>query len=362
MQLSPSQKKLFKTLTELNGVSGQENEIAHYLKDAYGKLGYPIVTDNLGSIFAFKKSNLKNAPKVMVVGHMDEVGFIVLSIEKNGMLKGHPIGGLNPQTLTAQRVTLKTKSGQYLHGAIGAIPPHLLTKEESEKPTEIKNILFDFGFKSKQEAEEAGVYIGAMMVVEGAFEEINQGQRLLGKAFDDRYGIILGLEILKELKKTDLAIDLYVGGSVQEEVGARGAITSSNLIKPDMAIVLDCSPSRDSSGDPKEFGKLGAGVLIRYIDGSMIAFPELLEFQKQCAEKTHVKYQYFDSTGGTDAGTIHKNLDGIITLTHCICARSIHTNSIIMDVDDYLAAKKSLKYMLKHIDEDKIVELKGERR
>ena len=360
MKLTPRQRKLFKTLSELNGVSGQENEIAAYLRAAYRDLGYPIVTDNLGSIFAFKKSNLANAPKVMVVGHMDEVGFVVLGIEKNGMLKGHPVGGLNNQTLTAQRVCVKTKSGEYLHGAIGAVPPHLLTEAEREKPTEIKNMLFDFGFKSREEAEKAGVYVGAMMVVEGSFQEINGGERLLGKAFDDRYGIILGLELLMDFKDIDLPFDLYVGGSVQEEVGCRGAITSSYLVNPDMAIVLDCSPSRDSSGDKKEFGQLGEGVLLRYIDGTMIARPELLAFQRLCAEKAHVKCQYFDSPGGTDAGQIHKNREGVLTLTHCICARSIHTNSIIMDVEDYNAAKKSLVYMLKHLDEKKIGELRGD--
>ena len=359
MKLTPRQRKLFKTLSELNGVSGQENEIAAYLRTAYRDLGYAIVTDNLGSIFAFKKSNVANAPKVMVVGHMDEVGFMVLALEANGMLKGHPVGGLNPQTLTAQRVCLKTRKGDYLHGAIGAVPPHLLTDAEREKPTEIKNMLFDFGFKSRLEAETAGVYVGAMMVVEGSFQEINNGERLLGKAFDDRYGIILGLEILMDFQDIDLPFDLYVGGSVQEEVGCRGAITSSYLVNPDMAIVLDCSPSRDSSGDKKELGQLGGGVLLRYIDGTMIARPELIAFQQYCAEKAHVKFQYFDSPGGTDAGQIHKNRDGVLTLTHCICARSIHTNSIIMDVEDYDAAKKSLVYMLKHLDEKKISELRG---
>jgi glutamyl aminopeptidase len=359
MKLTPRQRKLFKTMTALNGVSGQENEIAAYLRQAYRDLGYPIVTDNLGSIFAYKKSNVPNAPKVMVVGHMDEVGFIVISVESNGMLKGHPIGGLNSQTLTAQRVSLKTRHGEYLHGAIGAVPPHLLTEAEREKPMDIKNMLFDFGFTNKKEAEDYGVYVGAMMVVEGEFVELNQGQRLLGKAFDDRYGIILGIELLIELKDADLPVDLYVGGSVQEEVGCRGAITSSYLIQPDIAIILDCSPSRDSSGNKKEYGQLGEGVLLRYVDGSMIAVPELLAFQKECADKAHVKSQYFDSPGGTDAGQIHKNLGGVLTLTHCICARSIHTNSIVMDVEDYVAAKKSLLYMIKHLDEAKITALKG---
>ena len=135
----------------------------------------------------------------MIVGHMDEVGFIVHSILDNGMVKAHPIGGINEQTLLSSRVVLKGKKG-YLKGCIGAIPPHLMTKQDLERPTQMKDMLFDFGMTSKQEAEEAGIFMGAMMVVEGKFEVLNNGKRLLGKAFDDRYGIVLGIEILEALK------------------------------------------------------------------------------------------------------------------------------------------------------------------
>lgn len=354
MKLNKHQLKLFKTLTELYAISGQENEVASYLKKTYLSLGYEIITDNLGSIFAYKPSKVKDAKKVMVVGHMDEVGFIVTAILDNGMVKVSPVGGINDETLLSSRVVLKGKKG-YLKGCVGSIPPHLL-KKGSLKKTKIKDMLFDFGMTSSKEAIDAGIYLGAMIVVEGKFEVLNNGKRLLSKAFDDRYGIVLGIEILEALKDVELPFDLYVGGSVQEEVGCRGALTSSYMIKPDLAIVLDCSPSRDSSGNKDELGQLGEGVLLRVIDGSMIAFPELIAFQRESCEKAKVKYQYYISPGGTDAGQIHKNFDGIPTLTHCLVARNIHTCSSILDVEDYLAAKKSLLYMLNHID-TKIINL-----
>lgn len=350
MKLSKHQLKLFKTLTELYAISGQENEVAGYLKKTYLSLGYEIITDNLGSIFAYKPSKIPNAKKVMVVGHMDEVGFIVTSILPNGMVKVSPVGGINEETLLSSRVVLKGRKG-YLKGCIGSIPPHLLPKGSNGK-TKIKDMLFDFGMTSKEEAEEAGIYLGAMIVVEGKFEVLNNGKRLLGKAFDDRYGIVLGIELLEALKDVDLPFDLYVGGSVQEEVGCRGAITSSYAIHPDLAIVLDCSPSRDSNGNKDELGQLGEGVLLRVVDGSMIAFPELIKFQRESCEKAKVKYQYYISPGGTDAGQIHKNYDGIPTLTHCLVSRNIHTCSSILDSYDYYCAKKSLLYMLKHLDGD----------
>lgn len=356
MKLSRHQLKLFQELTEKNAISGQENEVAAYLQETYLALGYPILKDQIGSIFAYKKANVPHAKKVMIVGHMDEVGFIVTSILENGMVGVSPVGGIHEQTLLSNRVILKGKKGT-LHGCISSIPPHLLSASDRERPTQIKDMLFDFGMTSKSEAEEAGIYLGAPIVSEGKFQVLNQGKRLLGKAFDDRYGIVLGIEILEALKDKSLPYDLYVGGSVQEEVGCRGALTSSYAIHPDLAIVLDCSPSRDMSGDTKELGQLGKGVLLRVMDGSMIAFPELIALQEQCVKRSHAHAQPYLSPGGTDAGQIHKQYDGIPTLTHCICARNIHTCSTVLDVRDYLDAKKSLLYLLEHLDENQIVQL-----
>ena len=359
--LTDKQLNNLRTLTQINGVSGQENEVARYLKSEYEKRGLAIVTDNLGSVFALKKSNKANAKKVMVAGHMDEVGFIVIEMLEHGLLKAHNIGGLNTLALTSQRVLLRTKSGSYIQGTIDATPPHLLKNTEPKVP-EIKELLFDFGFASLDEAKAAGVHVGAMIVVDGPFVVLNGGQRIMSKAFDNRYGLALGLEILDALQNEDLPFDLYVGGTVQEEVGLRGATTAAYKINPDLAIVLDCSPARDSSGDKSQWGQLGGGILLRYVDGSMIAYKPLLDFQQQCAQEAGVKAQFFDSPGGTDAGAIHKNMSGVLTLTHCICARSIHTNSSIIDVEDYLGAKASLLAMLRKIDDGKIEEFRLARR
>lgn len=361
MKLNEHQLQLFEDLTQLNGVAGQENEIAKYLKNAYQNLGYEIMYDNLGSIIAHKPSKNSYAKKVFVVGHMDEVGFMVLKILDNGLIKVNPIGGHNSETLLSSRVLLKTKNGNYLKGTIVALPPHLLKNASNEK-TAICDMLFDFGFTSKEEALNNGVYIGAMIVVEGKMEVLLNGERILTKAVDDRYGLVIGLEMLEELKNVELDYDLYIGGSVQEEVGCRGGMTSGYLVNPDLAIVVDCSPSRDTSGDSNAIGKLGEGVLIRFMDGNMIAFKELLDFQIACAEEAQVKYQYFDSPGGTDAGSIHKLREGVLTLTHCICARSIHTNSTIFDANDYLSARNSLLVMLKKLNSQVIDELKGARK
>lgn len=352
MTLNKRQLQTFKQLTELNGVSGQEKLINKYLTSEYEKLGFKVVRDNLGGVFAYKPSKKKNAKKVLIAGHMDEVGLQVTEINKNGLLKATAIGGLNPQTLLAHRVHVETTKGEWLPGAIDATPPHLMSKEDRGKPTQIKDMYFDFGFINDEEVREAGIKEGSQIVLDGDFEVLNNGKRLLAKAFDNRYGLILGLDILNELKDEELDVDLYVGGTVQEEVGLRGAEVASYLINPDLAIVLDCSPARDSSGNKNEQGQLGEGILIRYLDRSMIAFKELLDYQIEAAEASGVKYQYYSSPGGTDAGAIHKKYAGILTLTHCICARNIHTCSSLIDTGDYLGAKKTLLYMIRNLSDE----------
>lgn len=356
--LNEKQLALFKEITQIYAISGQENALAKVLTEKYKALGYEIVNDNLGSVFALKRSKNKKPLKVMVAGHMDEVGFIVIDIKENGMIALNPVGGINAQTLLAHRVVVRTNKGTFLEGSIDAVPPHLMNAADRDKPVQIKDMLVDFGFASKEEAMEAGVHIGAMVVVKGEFVELNGGKRLLSKAFDNRYGVIVGLEIAEHFKDIDLPYDLYVGASVQEEVGLRGATTISNVIKPDFAIVVDCSPARDSTGNKEEEGQLGGGVLLRYTDRSMLSFKKLIQYQEAMCNKTNVPCQYYSSPGGTDAGAIHLSNSGVLTLTHCICARNIHTCSSIIDVNDYLGAKKVLIEILNDFNEQRYLELR----
>ncbi len=354
--LNAFELKHFKILSELNAISGQENQVASFLLKAYQSLGYQTQTDHLGSVFAFKKSNVANAKKVLILGHMDEVGFMVSHIQGNGMIKIVPIGGINPLTLTSQRMHLTTREGKVFLGAIDTTPPHLLKDVQQGVPT-VESVYVDFGFTSKEEAQKLGVKPGDMVTYATPFSVLQGGTRILGKAFDNRYSLVMGLVILQALKNKNLPFDLYVGASVQEEVGLRGATTSSTMIAPDLAIILDCSPARDSSGDASEQGQLGGGLLLRYIDASMIARPILLAWQEEMAKAAKVPFQFYSSPGGTDAGAVHKNLSGIMTLTHCIVARSIHSSQTILDTRDFEASKLTLMEMLKHLNTEKILKL-----
>jgi glutamyl aminopeptidase len=354
--LNPNEIKLFKILSELNAISGQENQVASYLLSAYKDLGYPTLTDHLGSVFAVKKSGLPNAKKVLILGHMDEIGFMVSHIQGNGMIQIVGIGGINPLTLTSQRMHLTTRDGKVYLGAVDTTPPHLL-KGTSQGIPNVESVYVDFGFDSKETAIQRGIRPGDMVTYAAPFAVLEGGKRILGKAFDNRYSLVMGLSVLKAVKNKALPYDLYVGASVQEEVGLRGATTTTTMIKPDFAIVLDCSPARDSSGDKKEQGQLGGGLLLRYIDASMIARPTLLSYQETMAKKAKVPFQFYSSPGGTDAGAVHKSLSGVMTLTHCIVARSIHSPSTILDTGDFLSSKKTLLKILNHLDDAVIQKL-----
>lgn len=344
--LNKQQLNWFETLTQVDGVSGHEHDVAKVLHQEFAAMNADeIFYDNLGSIMALKKSKHANAKKVMILAHMDEVGFLVKQIMPTGALKLHPVGGWFSQNLLAHRLVLTTQDGTRYPGTIGSIPPHLLPADKRNNPIQIEDMLADVGALDEADAKAMGIQVGDMMVVQGGFEVLNGGKRLLAKAFDNRYGCVLALDIFNQFKDQDLDFDLYVGASVQEEVGLRGAQTMTQVIDPDFAVVLDCSPANDVA-DSKALGILGEGVLIRMADGSMIAQKDIInKFVDVCAEND-IKHQYYYSPGGTDAGIVHKSNHGVPTLTCCIVARNIHTPSSILDTRDYAAAKQALGLFL----------------
>lgn len=356
MNLSEQRLDLMKRLTQAMAISGDEQEVAQILKEEYTKLNLPIEYDGLGSIFAYKASKVAQAKTLMIAAHMDEVGFIISSITDEGALKIAPVGGWWSQVLLSQRVLVKNKKNEKFKGTIASIPPHLLTEQEQSKPMEIKHMLVDIGCSSKEDVLSLGVQVGDAMILEGSFEVLDQGQRLLSKAWDNRYGCVLGIELLQALKDVDLNVNLYVGASVQEEVGLRGATTSAFKLDPDLAIVFDCSPANDLSGNKQSFGQLGKGPLVRFIDANYLPHRGFINHYVDLLEKHSIPFQYYQSLGGTDAGAIHKSKEGVPTLTQCICARNIHSSSSIIDLSDYEHALQSSIAMVTSLN-DATIEL-----
>ncbi|HLQ71957.1 MAG TPA: M42 family metallopeptidase [Bacillota bacterium] len=337
---------LFKTLTELQGAPGNEHAIRSFMKQELSKYTDEIIQDNLGGVFGVKKGN---GPKVMVAGHMDEVGFMVTQLTDNGMIRFQPLGGWWNQVMLAQRVQVMTDDGPVI-GVIGSIPPHNLTPEQRKKPMEIKNMLIDVGADDKEDAKKIGIKPGQAILPICPFTPMANDKKILAKAWDNRYGCGLSIELLKELQHESIPNQLYSGATVQEEVGLRGAQVASNMIKPDVFFALDASPANDMSGDESEFGQLGKGALLRIFDRTMITHKGMKEFVLDTAASKNIPYQYFISQGGTDAGRVHLSNDGVPSAVVGICSRYIHTSSSIIHVDDYQAAKELLIELVKHTD------------
>lgn len=342
--------ELFKTLTELQGAPGNEHPIRSFMKEQIEPFSDEIVQDNLGGVFGVKNGS---GPKVLVAGHMDEVGFMVTKITKNGMIHFQTLGGWWSQVLLAQRVQVMTDNGPII-GVIGSIPPHNLTPEQRKKPMDIKNMLIDVGADDKEDAEKIGIKPGQAILPICPFTPMANEKKILAKAWDNRYGCGLAIELLKELKDETLPNQLYSGATVQEEVGLRGAQVAANMIQPDIFYALDASPANDMSGDEKEFGQLGKGALLRIFDRTMITHKGMREFILDTAESNDIPYQYFISQGGTDAGKVHIANDGVPSAVIGICSRYIHTSASMIHVDDYAAAKELLINLVKSTDQNTV--------
>jgi len=351
--------ELFRTLTEWPAAPGFERELRQYVAERLSAVSDEVIYDRIGGVFGVRKGDA-NGPRIMVAGHLDEVGFLVTGITDNGMLKFQALGGWWNQTLLAQRVQVVTSEG-ILPGVIGSIPPHLLKESQRNAPLEVEQMLIDIGADSRAEAEQMGARPGVQVVPVCPFTPLADGKKIMAKAWDNRYGVGLAVELMEALheQQAELPNTIYAGATVQEEVGLRGAEPAARLIEPDLAFVLDASPANDMSGDKKAFGQLGAGALLRILDRTMVTRGEMIDFVRDTAETNNIPYQYYVSPGGTDAGRIHLSGIGVPTAVIGICARYIHTAASIIHVDDYEAAKALLIQLVKTADRSTLSTLTG---
>lgn len=346
-----------KTLTELHGAPGFENDVKAYMKAEMTPYISHFVENKLGGFFGVKKSSTANAKKVMIAAHMDEIGFMITEITDNGLLHFTNLGGVANDIWQGQRLTIKTRQGDQILGVVANIPKHFRTGNEAAP--KIHDLLLDIGATSAEEVRERGIEIGDSIVPATTLSRLSE-YRFSGKAWDNRYGCVLAIEILELLKDVELDVDLYVGANVQEEVGLRGARASAELIRPDIAFVVDCSPANDVKGKGRLSGELGEGTLIRIKDGTMILKPIFRDYLLKLANEKEINYQYYMSPGGTDGGEIHKANQGIPTAVIGVCARYIHSTDAVFDIRDYFSARQLLMEAVVNLDRHQINELQYE--
>ena len=324
---------LLKRLTEAEGIPGYEGSIADIMTAELKGLG-DISYDKLGCIICEQKG-ASAAPRIMIPGHMDEVGFMVTRITDEGFIKFTMLGGWLPQYLPAQRVVIKTSAGN-LPGIIGAKPIHLMTEEERKKIPDKNDLYIDIGVENKKDAQTRGVKPGDPIIPQGPLTVLANPDYLLAKAWDDRIGCAVVIEVLKALKGKKHPNTVFGVGTVQEEVGLRGAHTSVRKINPDVALVCDVGLAQDVPKGEKGVGVLGKGPLITIYDRGMIPNLVLRDFVIKVAEDKKIPYQIQALEGGaTDGGAIHIHAEGVPSIYIGIATRYIHSHSGIIHRADY---------------------------
>lgn len=349
--------EFLKEFTEAKGISGNEKEASRVMKKYLEGYADSFDYDNLGSLIAVKKGS--SDLKVMLAGHVDEVGFIVSKIEEQGFLRISPVGGWWAHVLPSQKMSVMTYEGKVYMGIVGSIPPHGMKPEVRNKVMDIKDLYIDLGVESKKEVENLGICVGDSVVPYTEFMVMNNPDYVCSKAFDDRIGAAVCVEVMRRLKGESHPNTLYSVGSVQEEVGLRGARTATYHIKPDVAIAIDVSMSYDVPGGETGDSKLGKGVALSVMDSSVIGHKGLVKMMENICKEKGIAYT-FDSlvAGGTDSGEISKTCDGVINMTLSLPCRYFHSHNSVVNLKDYEACIELLVEFVKRLDETKLKELK----
>lgn len=342
--------ELLKRVTEAHGVPGHETEVRAVLRELMEPLG-ELSQDKLGSPICRQPGD---GPKVMIAGHMDEIGFMAHHITGEGFIKFVQLGGWWDQVLLGQRVIIKTRQGA-VTGVIGAKPPHLLDAEERDKVVKKKDMFIDIGASSRQEVEDAGVRLGDPIVPDSQFAVLANGKTYLAKAFDDRIGCALVVDVLRHFAgNNDHPNDLYGVATVMEEVGLRGATTSARAVDPDVAIILESDIAGDVPGikDEESHIKMGGGPTVLIYDARMIPNLALRDLVVDVAEELRIPLQFSSIQGGaTDGAAIHLHGTGVPTVVVAVAARHIHSHGAIIHRDDYDRALQLLQALVVRLDQ-----------
>ena len=325
--------KLMEDLSNAFGVSGFETEISNVLKEKIEPFVDNIRTDVLGNLIA---TTGDGDLTLMLDAHMDEIGFMINHIEKDGFLRFVTIGGWDARILLTHAVTIMTRESKQVRGVIGALPPHLLKEEERTRPIPLEEMFFDIGASSIKDVEDLGVRIGDPATIHYPFEA--HGNVMIGKAFDDRAGCGVIVKVLEAISKQDLDLTVVANFAIGEEVGLRGAKTAAYQIQPDIALAFEGTIGADMPGVPlnRRPTSLGHGPAITVADRSIIVNPKLVQAIEDVAEQENIQWQYKKPIfGATDAGAIHLTRGGVLTGCISVPCRYIHSPLSMMRLDDF---------------------------
>ncbi len=327
--------ELLRELSDQFGVSGFEGEIRDWIYANIKDGVDDIEIDVLGNLMA--TINPGRDLIMMLDAHMDEIGIIVSYVEEGGFLRFAPIGGWDPRILPAKQVEIRSRDGKKYRGVIGASPPHIQTPEEQKQALKVEDLFVDIGVHSKEEVLDRGIEVGSPGNLRYPFQLL-EGNRIMGKALDDRVGCAVLIRCLEHLWAKRPDFTLVANFAVSEEVGLRGARTAAHQIRPDVALAIEGTVGADTPGIPahKCPARLGKGPAISVADHSIIVNPSLVRFMEEVAKTLNIPWQHkVPLFGSTDAGAIHTTGKGVLTGIVSVPCRYIHSPSSVLDLQDF---------------------------
>ena len=348
--------QLLKDLTNANGTSGYEDAATEVMA-SYMKGLADIEYDRLGSIIGTKKGASEH-PRVLIDGHLDEIGFMVREITSGGFIKFLPLGGWWGHVALGQRMRILTKKGPVL-GVVGTRPPHLLKDDERKKVMDIVDMFIDVGGMEKYDVKKKlGIRVGDPIVPDSEFTVMSNQQVYLAKAFDNRVACALVIDTLRQLQKVKHPNTVIGAGSVQEEVGLRGAATVAHVTNPDVAICLDVGLAMDIPGEKDRCEKFGAGPAILVYDGGLIPNVRLRDLIIDTAERHKIPYHLSYMERGTgDGARIHITRAGVPSIYVGPPVRYVHSHNSLMYRKDYDHTLKLVVEVVKRLDKKMVTSL-----
>ena len=344
-------QELLETLSNAHGISGHEGSVRDIMEKEIKPYVDEIKTDKMGNLIGTKNGS---GPSIMLAAHMDEIGLMVKYIDDNGFLKFVKIGGWFDQTLLNQRVIVHGKNGPII-GVIGSKPPHVMKPEDRKKPVKSESMFVDIGAKDKEDAEKLGIEIGSPISVDRQLAPL-ANDMLTGKAFDNRAGVVMLIEAMRQISDMDIKATVYAVGTVQEEVGLKGARTSAFGIYPDVALATDVTIPGDHPGISKNDSsvEIGKGAVITVVDASgrgLMASPQVLKWLKDTADEYNIPYQLDVGDGGTtDATSIHMTKEGVPSSVISVPTRYIHSPVEVLCIADIKACAELLAKAVETVD------------
>lgn len=327
-------------LCRLNGASGGEEKVREYIKSHI--TADEVFTDNLGNLIVFKKGRKTPKNKIMFAAHMDEVGFMITDISKEGFLSFGAVGGINSAVAIGRAMRIESGSGE-IFGVVGTKAVHQQSKDERSKMPSFDEMYLDIGASSAREAEKL-VSRGGYAYFDAEFFCFGNGY-IKGKAIDDRAGCLIMMDMING----DPEYDAWYAFTVQEEIGTRGAKAAAFTIAPDIAIVLETTTACDISGvsGGKKVCELGKGAVVSYMDKSTVYDRTLYSLAFDTAKANGIAVQTKTMiAGGNDSGSIHVSRGGVRTCAVSVPCRYLHSPSCVIKESDYHAVKALAERLL----------------